>query len=223
MADEQGGEQIGRLWTEIGGDLGPLDEALAQGQKRLENFIAREYSAKIGVQFEESGGAAPRGLVDRTGKQIGAAAGQAAVGSIETSLRGKTIKDVKVETKPKVDKDTLIAGIQGALNGHAFKLTLDIEHLRTQIQGAFGNVVVSSAAGGGGGGAPTAGIISAFREEFDKRLNDLRLSDSGKEKRSLGSVVEDLARELRELQGAARGGTGPTSALTDIIDDLGED
>ena len=60
MAEEQGGEQIGKLYVEIGGTIAPLDEVLTKGKSKLEDFIAKEYKAKIGVQFENTGGSSTK-------------------------------------------------------------------------------------------------------------------------------------------------------------------
>ena len=224
MAEEQGGEQIGRLFVEVGGTLAPLDEVLAKGKSKLEAFIAKEYVAKVGVSFENTGGAGsrPQGLVDRHGKQIGAAIGQAALGEIETKIGKVQVKDVRVEAKPKIDKDTLVAGIQGSLNGHAFKLTIDQNFLREQIQGAFGNVQVKGAAGAAAAPPTRGGLTEGQRSELDARFNALKYSDIGGQKASFGTALEGLNRTLHTILGTQPSGKGPTAALEDVISLLGD-
>lgn len=227
MADEeQGGEQIGRLYTEIDGDLTPLEAALQKGLKQLEAFIQKEYQAKIGVQFEDTGGTRSRAIVDRTGRQIGTSVGQSALGQIETKLSGAKIKDVRVEAKTKVDKDTLVAAIQGSLNGHPFKVTLDQGFIRQQIQEALGS---GFSVGVGGTHAAAAGIAhqpqqqglsDSARAELDKRLN----TPIGGSKTAIGQVITAMTNQLRQelgQEGAAH--TSPSRALEDMIDRFGTD
>jgi hypothetical protein len=226
MTEEQGGEQIGRLTVEIDGNLSPLEAILAEGLKKLEAFIAKEYTAKIGVQFENTGGASsrPQGLIDRHGKQLGVAIGQAALGQIEASVGKASVKDVKVEAKTKVDKDTLVAAIQGALNGHKFKLDLDVGHLQAQVQQSLGNIqfTASAAAGHAAPLAPTKqGLTETQKAEFDARFAAHKLGNVGDASANLGKLVQFWDQSLRNVVGGTPGKSA-TDAFLDMVDLMGD-
>lgn len=188
MADESGGDPIGKLQVDILGNLSPLEQSLQRAESLLQ-----QYDKKLSAVLSKEGKLSAGGR--RSLKSDTAPAGAVGV----ATPAGVSSESIKISANAKINAKDVAKDVQKGLDAHLFKINIDVANLRAQIQRAFDGIGLGNlSASSGGSERPSAGAAAVRGGGSGPIPSDLRqllaVADAkGKGKNSkLSQAVDDF-------------------------------